>query len=267
MEPTSHCRNCKAPLQGDYCGQCGQKHHTERFTAKGFFISFIQILTNFESGFWYTMKMMLIAPAQVVDDFVSGKTRPYYHPLRYTFIIVGISVLLNLYFGVFEIIANEFNSALISGDVELTEEARKSSARTQEAMAPFMNLIPLLLIPFVSFFSARLFRKGHYNYGEHLILNTFVLGQATVVGLPFSLLSVYLFQTSAYALTISVFLWGLYLGIITSKIFKRKVLPSIIKGICAYLLGYFGFLLSVFIIVLIVTLVATLVRLFISKLN
>ena len=249
MEPTNNCRHCGTALQGAFCSHCGQKHLTERFTAKGFFLSFLATITNLESGFWHTMKMLFLRPGRVIANYTSGNIKPYYPPLRYTFIIIGLSVLINLSLGSFELTSSGITDAINPG---LDEEGRAASKRTQEALTPFLNFIPLFLLPFIGYFTYRFFRKKNYNYGEHLILNTYTMGQTTVIGLPFVTSLTLGTGIPWYGLGLSVLIWSGYQAVLFKRLFKTGWVRGFLQSLVSYLLGYMGFMVFVGVISVII---------------
>jgi len=57
------------------------------------------------------------------------------------------------------------------------EEINKADKRFKG----WLNLLVLLLIPIQSLVSKRLFKKQGQNFAEHLILNTYSLGQQALI--------------------------------------------------------------------------------------
>ena len=96
------CKSCEALLSGPFCSQCGQKLIIDRLTTRGVFKKGIQSLFNFELGLWYTIRMLFVNPGLVVEDYIKGKTKPYYNPFRYALISVALSAFLVLGLNVFE---------------------------------------------------------------------------------------------------------------------------------------------------------------------
>ena len=115
------CKNCGTAFSGNYCPHCGQKHLSDRYTLRKLLWEAWAVVTNVEQGFWYTTKTLFLNPALIITDYIKGKTKPYYNPLRYliiwavlsiTFIYLGGFVLLFFTFSILGLIVLLFSFLL-----------------------------------------------------------------------------------------------------------------------------------------------------------
>lgn len=86
-----NCLNCNEPISQSikYCPACGQK--TELLPLNFFNIirDFISKFFNVENKLWTTLKDIWI-PAKLPIAYISGRRKPYYHPIRlFLFILFG----------------------------------------------------------------------------------------------------------------------------------------------------------------------------------
>lgn len=228
------CKNCENIFEGKYCNQCGQKVMEQRFTVKQIFTTLISIITNLESGFLKTAKSLFKAPAQLINDYINGKTRPYYHPLRYLIILTTITTVINLSFGIFDASQSDMQQLFNPGadDHDLARQAR-----IQEQVKQYLNFIPLLVIPFISLVSYRLFKERHLNYAEHLIANSFMSGQLNFISLPFLLIYALFPSLTKFLLPVTALINSIYYAYVYSDLFKISFWRGIWYGFLAYALG------------------------------
>jgi hypothetical protein len=244
MENPKLCKNCSSELSGPFCAQCGQKYINQRMTVRNFISYFLHSITNIDRGLWYTLGQLFRSPGKVILEYINGRTRPYYHPLRLAFLMGTISVVVFLAFNSYEATQDAYQD-MISPNAD--EKARAMQAKVQEAIKPFMNLFPILLIPFYALISYRLYRKRELNLAEHMVLHAYNYGIITVISLP--LLVLYAFWIPiTYG---PLFGWtfnALALAFIFRQIFKDSLFTGFIKGLLSVLFGYLLFFI-IFIII------------------
>jgi hypothetical protein len=81
------CLNCSYVVENRYCPNCGQENTDIRKTFHHLFIHFFEDLTHYENAFWKTIKNLLLKPAALTKEYLSGKRLSYLAPVRlYIFI-------------------------------------------------------------------------------------------------------------------------------------------------------------------------------------
>jgi hypothetical protein len=81
------CLNCNHVVDSRYCPNCGQENTDTRKTFHHLFIHFFEDLTHYENAFWKTIKNLLLRPASLTKEYLSGKRLSYLAPVRlYIFI-------------------------------------------------------------------------------------------------------------------------------------------------------------------------------------
>jgi len=97
-EKTSTCSNCHAPLDGPFCGQCGQEVNS---TLKYFWSVILHILDDifsFDSRAKRTLIPLLTKPGFLTQEYFDGKRVLYVPPLRlYLFISIIFFLSLKLF--------------------------------------------------------------------------------------------------------------------------------------------------------------------------
>ncbi len=158
-----NCKNCEHPLQAqdNYCSYCGQSAKTKRLQFKQVRKDLLKKFLHADSGILHLTKALAIRPGLAIGEYIAGKRKDYYEPLKYLTFTVGISVLLTAYFDLMEVNTPNANpvSAFVAGHIDL---------------------IFLIAVPIAAAFSWLLFLRKGFNYAEHLALHAFLGGFRTV---------------------------------------------------------------------------------------
>ncbi|WP_298121014.1 DUF3667 domain-containing protein [Flavobacterium sp.] len=81
------CLNCNHVVASRFCPNCGQENTDTRKTFYHLFVHFFEDLTHYENAFWKTIKNLLLKPASLSKEYLSGKRLSYLAPVRlYIFI-------------------------------------------------------------------------------------------------------------------------------------------------------------------------------------
>jgi len=238
------CKNCGSNQVAEFCSDCGQKTITKRFTTKGFFHKFLSAF-NIEKGFFYTMKLLFTNPGEVVNSYLAGKTKSYYNPLNYLIIVAGIGTALVIWLGIFD--ANMENTNEMLG-INSDKNAVGIQKKLIEHVKQYINIITMLMLPFMSLFSKWYYHRRKLFYGEHLILNSFLFAQTTVISIlliPFYIAIPFL--TGYYSL-IGFIVIIAYYSYALKSIFKNTFLKSTLGAITIFIGGYLLFMICFMII-------------------
>lgn len=181
------CKNCGNSVEANYCSYCGQSTKTERIDLPYLFHNLIYSFFHIDKGILYTMKELTLRPGKAIRDYLDGKRVGLFKPFSYLLIPAAIYVFIYIGLDLPVYYSNVY-----------TEEIPEIDA-LGESYANWINnhlgIAQLILIPVVAFFSFVLFRKSGYNYGENLVINTYIGGHAlllSIVVLPFMYLLNYL---------------------------------------------------------------------------
>ncbi|HEX8575254.1 MAG TPA: DUF3667 domain-containing protein [Flavobacterium sp.] len=91
------CLNCRHVVENRFCPNCGQENIDTRKSFYHLFVHFFEDLTHYENAFWRTIKNLIIRPASLTKEYLSGKRMSYLAPVRLyifisfvTFLIIGM---------------------------------------------------------------------------------------------------------------------------------------------------------------------------------
>jgi hypothetical protein len=88
------CLNCHVVVAQRFCPNCGQENIEPRQSFSYLFTHFFEDLTHYDSTFWKTIKKLLLKPASLTKEYISGKRLSYLAPARLYIFISFITFLL-----------------------------------------------------------------------------------------------------------------------------------------------------------------------------
>lgn len=92
------CLNCNYVVEKRFCPNCGQENTDTRKTFYHLFVHFFEDLTHYENAFWKTIKNLLLRPASLTKEYLSGKRLSYLAPVRlYIFISFVTFFLISVF--------------------------------------------------------------------------------------------------------------------------------------------------------------------------
>ncbi|MEM1173580.1 MAG: DUF3667 domain-containing protein [Pseudomonadota bacterium] len=93
----SHCRNCGAPLRGQYCGQCGQRARSRLISLWELIRDAFGDLFELDSRLWQTLIPLLVRPGRLTFDYLQGKRARFMPPFR-MYLVMSLLFFLVAFF-------------------------------------------------------------------------------------------------------------------------------------------------------------------------
>lgn len=230
---TTVCKNCAAEYTGKYCPECGQKAKTGRITTKTVLQEIRKNLVHYDRGFLHTAIQLLRRPGHTVRDYLDGKRVEYTKPVQYMLWATAINFLL------FQLLGQD--KEMLQA---LSEQPGQNAAGVKITQYIFDHpaIITFLMIPNIALFSWLYFRKAGFNYAEHFVLNAYLMGEVSMLGILTSPLSKFVFAGPSMMhvnLGISMALWFGYVGWGYAQFFRsRRPWWAWLKGVLTILSGY-----------------------------
>ncbi|HQQ97192.1 MAG TPA: DUF3667 domain-containing protein [Cyclobacteriaceae bacterium] len=241
MKQPQYCLNCRAPLEGNFCKDCGQAASTHRFTFKHVFgHDFLHAMFHFGGGFFFTLKELFTRPGHSIREYVAGKR--VRHLSYFSFLIVIV-----LLFSGAEAIT-DFNYASARGD----DESRHIVDIVNNSLKHHPKIIFIGILPLLALTTWILFRKARHNFAEHFVLNTYKQASILLINVLFVLVvsrisenSIPLAERWLSVLTMSYAVWYYYQYF--TSFYTRKVLLLLRVIVAAFVpLGIIMVLLSAY---------------------
>lgn len=244
------CKNCHHEFEGNFCPQCGQRVITKRLTIGIALSNFISTFFNLERGFIYTIKMMFVNPSQVIRDYISGSTVKYTNPFRFILVLATISTLISVSSGFYEettLEVNKWMGGMSDMDASELESQKAYQEKVMVIMKKYLSFVLIMLIPFFSLASYWIIRKK-LNYTEHFILNTYTLGQATLIGIPITFLFL-LFPSLISSVTLlPSIIMVLYFAYVFRSMFNTNYILGVLISIVCFIIAYILMMLLIMLI-------------------
>lgn len=91
------CLNCNHVVAQKFCPNCGQENIDNRKTFYQLFVHFFEDITHYENSFWKTIRNLILKPASLTKEYLSGKRMSYLAPIRlYIFISFATFFILSI---------------------------------------------------------------------------------------------------------------------------------------------------------------------------
>ncbi|GAA3924538.1 DUF3667 domain-containing protein [Hymenobacter algoricola] len=175
--PTPHaCLNCGTALHDQFCARCGQPAATHRITTAHLLHEIPHSIWHVDKGILFTLRELVLRPGAALRAYLGGQRRPYFAPLSYLLLAVGVATFLM--------------AALHIVPFDLHDP--RVSARTRElqlhAFGPvlrYMSWYQVVALPLLALPTRLVLRRGGFNYAECIVINAFVIGTASIINMAF----------------------------------------------------------------------------------
>lgn len=220
------CKNCNAPVNGNYCEVCGQAANTKRINLS-YLLTQIQFI-YLDHGLFFTLKRLFTKPGEMIKGYLAGKRVQYFKPFSLVFILATVYTVLSLWF-----------DARIQVEV-LSYEAENNlnlvmMRKYQEFIYSYFAYILLFSLPALALSTFLVFRKNGYNYAEHLTINTYA--SAGQIVLYILTLFTKFFMSVINGQVLAIIITSVYAVWVYVMVFKRSSwIKCLFKSIFAVIL-------------------------------
>jgi hypothetical protein len=131
------CANCGAPLTGEYCAACGQRHEPHVHTLTHFAGEAFESITHADSRLWRTLGYLLAKPGRLTREFFDGRRARFLPPFRLYLVISLLFFLVtslpDKFGGNNDHVNFEVGDQSKAGEIKALNEAAKTLAATPGA--------------------------------------------------------------------------------------------------------------------------------------
>ncbi|HEY1589054.1 MAG TPA: DUF3667 domain-containing protein [Rhodanobacter sp.] len=86
-----HCANCGAPMQGEFCHECGQSIHSVLKPVHGMIEETMETVLHIDGRIVHTLPPLLLKPGFLTLEYFSGRRVRYIAPFRLMFVLCLLS--------------------------------------------------------------------------------------------------------------------------------------------------------------------------------
>ena len=196
------CISCDFEHQENYCSNCGEYRETKKLSLTSILADALSTITNMDKGFLFNFKTLILNPRRITEDYILGKRRGILNPISFLIISVTIYLIVLSFFKKQYIEVNTIDK----NTIEKVSNEVGLFIRTNLKYFWILVILPLALT------LKLVFRK--YNYIENLAISSFIIGQASLIGIISYL--IFRFPLIFDPVVYLVILWLVY------KIFRTK---------------------------------------------
>jgi len=242
------CKNCNNTVKENFCSNCGQSAKTGRIDLHYLWHELQHSLFHVDKGIFYTLKELTLRPGITIEGYLSGKRVNHFKPLAFV-------IILGTIYGFIAHFTNLFPEQSVIPDFGNSDmnspEASEYSRKFVEIVYSHYSLSMLILVPFLSLSSFLIFKKSGYNYWEHLIIYSYIVGMQVVIMIIFFFL--YYFVRSPWVLFASSIFTYLYNIWVFVQLFgKKSKLKTVAETIISFVFAFTVLLVLIFIVTFIV---------------
>jgi hypothetical protein len=173
-----NCKNCGLSLSGKFCSHCGQNSKVGKIDFTSFINDFSESILQIDKGFFYTITELFLRPGRMLDDFLNGKRKNHFKPIAY------VLTLSSVYF-----LITQVNNQSTWIDDMVSGYLNGSTGKNTIAELPLFvtwflknyAYSMLILLPVFSLASFLSFFKFDKSYIEHIVINSYITGQQTII--------------------------------------------------------------------------------------
>ncbi len=172
-----NCLNCHHTLTGKYCSNCGQSAATHKINIHFLWHDIQHGLLHIDKGILFTTKELFTRPGDSIREFIDGKRVKHFKPISLVLVLAGVYGLLYHFFKI-----NMLSHYIeINGSNASVNRLKEIIEKMTEWITEHYSILALLQIPIYTVGTYIGFRRSGYNFIEHLIINTFLVGQRLIL--------------------------------------------------------------------------------------
>ncbi|MFO7370964.1 MAG: DUF3667 domain-containing protein [Bacteroidales bacterium] len=231
------CKKCNCEFQSTYCPDCGHPSKVERITGR-YIVTEIASVLNFQKGFFYTIKELLIRPGESIRVFISEDRNRLVKPIM--FVLIS-SLIYTIVIRIFH-----FEDGIIDGAKDALDNTIFKWVQDNYGYA---NIIMAL---FIGLWLKIFFRKYPFNFFEVLILLCFIMGIGMLIYSAFDIIRG---LTHTKLVVVEVLVGFIYTTYAIGQFFDKRKIANYVKALISYLLGMITFIFVLLSIVILIDLI------------
>ena len=167
------CISCEKEHNFNFCPNCGERAETRKISFSSTLEDTFATLSSMDRGFLYNLKVLVLQPQKIVNDYILGKRKGIFNPISFLIFSVSLYLVVVTWLKV----PNENLATSREAASKLRALAYEVGYFLRAYLKYFwvLSILPLGL-------SLRLIYRN-YNFFENLAISSFIIGQATLVAM------------------------------------------------------------------------------------
>tara|TARA_Y100001935_G_scaffold121525_1_gene100546 strand:+ start:9593 stop:10342 length:750 start_codon:yes stop_codon:yes gene_type:complete len=245
------CKNCGEDVDGNYCSHCGQSAGVEKITLSTLAHEISTSIFQLDRGFFFTLKELFVRPGASIRDYLNGKRKQHFKPIAYVLTLSTVYFLISKLTG-----QNTWMGDIITGISHGAMESEKD-LMIYSFLSWFSDnfaYTTLLLLPVYSLTSYVSFKRFGINYPEHVILNSYIIGQQAIIYTLFAFIRL-ISDHEIFEMLSFIFSFLYAIRVFYAFFEEGNRLVNILRSVSTYLLFFVFFFMMILIGAFVVTLV------------
>jgi hypothetical protein len=245
----AQCPNCEAPLAADahFCVQCGQNAQLHRLSIGHIFHDGIHYFLHADKSIFSLVKRLSTETGTVAREFIQGKRKRHFPPLNFFLIVAGLTVFSISIFKPMQK-ENEKNQQQMQALIAQIQDPVKKAmvvnmAKRQQNVSAitskYSNILMMLALPLLSLIFYLCYRRGPYNYAEHVVASLYGVGFTSLaMSLVFTPLMSQFGMRGYFIVLIVYFVFEVtYRSVYYVKLFNKQGAAAYVKSALVALLA------------------------------
>jgi cellulose synthase/poly-beta-1,6-N-acetylglucosamine synthase-like glycosyltransferase len=184
------CANCGTAVALHYCPHCGQKHAEGRLHMRHLLAEFAHNYLGTDSGFFFTLRQMIVRPGHAVNEFLDGKRKPYLKPVQFYLLMLTLFFLVSELLNVNPLEMGKQVNQDLGIQSSNAVQAKQKYQQTVEVFSRNLKVIFSALLLMQAFTMKLLYRKRPYTFTELTVFSLYLYGVSYLLSCLLSLLMV-----------------------------------------------------------------------------
>ncbi|GAA4344581.1 DUF3667 domain-containing protein [Flaviaesturariibacter amylovorans] len=187
-ESPATCLNCAAPLSPDYtyCPACSQRTRLHRLSLHEIAHEAWHYFTHADRSILSLVRNLATRTGAVARRYVDGRRKATFPPLNFFLIVGTLFVLVASTIAPkpsFDVLKAHPEVAAITDSVKQAKYIMvyERQHRVITFMSKYSNVVSMVAVPLTTLLFWLFYRKGRYNYAEHLVAGLFMVGFTNLV--------------------------------------------------------------------------------------
>jgi len=164
-----------------------EKKLIEKITVKKLLWDIVHLF-DVDRGVILTLRSIAIHPGETFERYLGKDRFVLTNPFRLVAILTAIATLLATQFEFMQQFMEGLANELYSEELTADPSALQYQDKIYSILYEYFNVVTFLCLPLMAFCTKGFYQKKGFNYGEHLVINAYVLAFTTLLFIASGLL-------------------------------------------------------------------------------